>query len=242
MSYLKKNEHGLLNIVGFALILPILILFLVLASDIVRLPVAKTQLKEALSNAHRALKQEDQELSGQISCLMQPEKNRGYRNNCEPFPKNNSIAALERSLSFVLESLTKGGKGALAHQPDNISLKAALYLAKSDSNGKIKQWDLLWQQDGKNVGAKLSHPINLENELKNHLKPHKELKLANWLTQDKYIDVPVLVLSATVKVRNYFKLSGKLLSERLHQQKKTEDGLIISEFNLQPLTHPFSPK
>lgn len=249
---LHRSQKGMINVVSFAVVLPILILLLAASIDVIRLPIVKQQLLGSINNAYYSLLVQDktnqslQVLAGRNLCAI-PNADMPINVCSKVMHNEQGQIAANLALDHLMDELSqKDETGLFFH--DKSRINAAIFLANLlvNNEGTIvgeEQIALVASKDGAKTKDIFKEQLDkLKNSaLKGIWLSSSDLTSSgtksnetNATEKNYYTQVPIAIIQVSVPVKQIFKLS-RLFSEKNGKTKSDETTETVRAMLVRPL-------
>lgn len=227
-----RNERGDINVIVFAVSLPLLVLIGTAAMDIARFPIAKQQALAAIQTGFDDLKLQTGDNAslaetavGRDWCAIFPSNH--PRNTCTPCAEEESATcsgakdaaagdAVDLAAASILRELTDSGFGVLSHAKGDVTIKVSIYnlIVPDDGNTDsliIGKELVASDTAGELPGVNIDHDALVEETF---VTPG-DVSLGAYLTwmpdsEQLATDVSIAVLSVVLRVHHVFSLPDEL--------------------------------
>lgn len=255
------NSHGLINVVTVAIALPLLILILAAAVDVIRLPIIQQQI---YGDAHAAYDMlffgneskgnnaPKELLAGKSWCILKTPNNSPYDcPSCDDFGVGVSCSgaadyaaakiALRNAGNFLLSELSDSREMAIfRHSPEDIRVHLAVYnllVPRRVKSNRIVGKELVAEFDSADDGGSLDYSPDFDAIVRGQFITPKNRHLGILLgdvPSDKQgaTDIPIVVISVAVRVKHIFGITGKLSLGANAKKTPGHDGSVILVVNI----------
>ena len=229
-----QNDRGEINIVAFAIALPILILLGTVAMDILRYPLTKQQIGSAVESGIDSLILTEDENSSYVDtatgkdwcAILSTNNPRRLCPACDDEEENCTGAldaaaahAVKDAVSRTFQQLTQSGIGVLSHEGADVNVVGGIYnlvaSSSTDKDGLIVGVEEVSKLDASEWGGVLDYEIDLRAILVEKFVSGGETYIGHVLNfmpfaQQSATDVPVAIFGVAVRINNIFNLPADM--------------------------------